>query len=99
MVIKNMKRLVIVRFLMLLIMLLLAIGDDLLRVHQLGRNRESKLKHGFIAGSGGFLRKKSDGGVLLDRDRSLIGRNLAENHREQGRFASPIRPDQSDPIA
>ena len=73
--------------------------DHFLRVHQRRRNRESKFEDGLVSGGGGFLRKKSDGRVLLDRDRSLIGRNLAENQREQGRFTSPIRADQSDPIA
>jgi hypothetical protein len=57
--------------------------DHFLRVDKLRRNGESKFEHGLVSGGGGFLRKKSDGRVLLDRDRSVIGRNLAEDQREQ----------------
>src|SRR5947208_5226296 len=57
--------------------------DHFLRVHQLRRNGEGKFEHGFVSGSGGFLRKKSDRGVLLDRDRPLIGRKLTEEERKQ----------------
>src|SRR5438445_11509232 len=73
--------------------------DDFLRLHKLGRNGKSKFEHGFVSGGGGFLRKKSDGSVLLDRDRPLIRRDITEEERKQGRFASPIGADQSDPIA
>ncbi len=47
----------------------------------------------------GFLGKKSNRCVLLDRDRSLIGRDITEEERKQGRFASAIGAHQSDPIA
>jgi hypothetical protein len=33
--------------------------DHFLRVHKLRRNGQSKFEHGFVSGSGGFLRKKS----------------------------------------
>src|SRR5205823_14765315 len=55
-----------------------------LSLHQLRRNGQSKFEHGFVSGAGGFLRKKSDGGVLLDRDRPVIGRDITEEKREQG---------------
>ena len=58
--------------------------DHFLRVHKLGRNGESKFEHGFVSGSGGFLRKKSDRCVLLDRDGPLIGRDITEEKRKQG---------------
>src|SRR5207302_10894794 len=73
--------------------------DHFLRVHKLGRNGESKFEHSFVSGSVGFLRKKSDRRILLDRDRPFIGRDITEEERKQGRFASPIGADQSDPIA
>src|SRR5947208_12583163 len=52
--------------------------DYFLRVHQRRRNGESKFEYGFVSGGGGFLRKKSDGGVLLDRNRSVIGGDITE---------------------
>src|SRR6266568_4537948 len=52
--------------------------DHFLRLHQRRRNGKSKFEHGFISGGCGFLRKKSNGSVLLDRDRSLIRRNITE---------------------
>ena len=58
--------------------------DHFLRVHKLRRNGESKFEHGFVSGGGGFLRKKSDRCVLLDRDRPLIGRDITEEERKQG---------------
>src|SRR5947207_1675725 len=58
--------------------------DHFLRVHQLRRNGESKFEYRFVSGSGGFLRKKSDGCVLLDRDCPLIGRDITEQERKQG---------------
>src|SRR5438552_11635593 len=74
--------------------------DHFLRVHKLRGNSESKFEHGFVSGGGGFLRKKSDRCILLDRDRSLIGRNLTEEEeRKQGGFPGSIGADQSDPIA
>jgi hypothetical protein len=33
---------------------------------------------------GGFLRKKSEGCVLLDRDPSLVGRDITEEKRKLG---------------
>ena len=44
---------------------------------------EGKFEHGFVSGGSGFLRKKSDRCVLLDGDRSLIGRDLTEQKRKQ----------------
>ena len=75
--------------------------DHFLRVHQLGRNGEGKFEHGFVSGGGGFLRKKSDGCVLLDRDRSLY---RARHHRGEAKTKSicrrhwgrPIRSDRRD---
>ena len=64
-----------------------------------GRNGQGKFEPGFISGGSGFLRQKSDGGILLDGDRSLVGRDITEQKREQGGLASPIRTNQSDPIA
>src|SRR5437762_12424036 len=83
--IKNMERIMISRVisLLLMIMIVLVIGDHVLRVDKFWRHGESQFEHGLIAGSGGFLRKKSDGRVLLDRDCSVIGRNLATDQREQ----------------
>src|SRR3954452_6952091 len=52
--------------------------DYPLSADKLRGNGESKFEHGLVTRSGGFLRKKSNGGVLLDRDRSLIGRSVAE---------------------
>src|SRR5437879_10174216 len=73
--------------------------DHFLRVHKLRRNGESKFEHGLVSGGGGFLRKKSDRCVLLDRNRPVIGRDVTEEKRKQGRFASSIGANQSDPIA
>jgi hypothetical protein len=73
--------------------------DYFLRVHKLGPNGESKFEYRFVSGSVRFLRKKSNGCVLLDRDRPLIGRDVTEQKRKQGRFAGPIGANQSDPIA
>src|SRR5205823_4754456 len=73
--------------------------DHFLRVHKRRRKRERKFEHGLISGGGSFLRKKSNRRVLLDRDRSLIGRNLAKDQREQRRFASAVGADQSNSIA
>src|SRR5437763_787182 len=56
--------------------------DDFLGMHKLRRNGDGKFEHSFVSGSGGFLRKKSDGCVLLDRDRSLIGRDIPEQRRK-----------------
>ena len=58
--------------------------DHFLRLHKLRRNGEGKFEHGFVSGGGGFLRKKSDRCVLLDRDRSLVGRDITEEKRKQG---------------
>jgi len=85
--------------LMLMIVPCFVLLDYFLRVHQRRRNGESKFEHGFVSGGGGFLRKKSDRCVLLDRDRPLIGRDITEEERKQGGFPSPIGADQSDPIA
>jgi hypothetical protein len=81
-----MERIVIchVISLMLLIVPGFVLLDQFLRVHKLWRNGESKLEHGFVSGGGGFLRKKSDRCVLLDRDRPLIGRDITEEKRKQG---------------
>src|SRR5262249_15575148 len=73
--------------------------DDFLRLHKLGRNGESKFQHGFVSGGSGFLGKKSDRCLLLDRNRTAIRRNVPKEKRKQGRFPSAIRADQSDPIA
>ena len=66
---------------------------------QLGRDRHGQLEHGLIAGRRGFLREKSDRRALLDRDRAGIRRSLAEDEREERRFARAIRADQADAIA
>src|SRR5207247_6475592 len=58
--------------------------DHFLRVHQLRRNGEGNFEHGFVSGGGGFLRKKSDRCVLLNRDRPDIGRDITEEERKQG---------------
>ena len=58
--------------------------DHFLRIHQRRRNGEGKFEHGFVSGSGGFLGKKSECGVLLDRDRPVIGQSLTEEERKQG---------------
>src|SRR5882724_771232 len=58
--------------------------DHFLRMHKVGRNGESKFEHGFVSGGSGFLRKKSDRCVLLDRDRPVIGRDITEEERKQG---------------
>jgi len=57
--------------------------DHFLRVHEIGRNGESKFEHGLVSGGRGFLRKKSDRCVLLDRDRSFVGRDITEQERKQ----------------
>ncbi len=88
--VKNMERIVICRVINLMLMLMLMILpgfvllDHFLRVHKLRGNSESKFEHGFVSGGSGFLRKKSDRCILLDRDRSLIGRSLTEEERKQG---------------
>src|SRR4030095_14437742 len=88
--VKNMERIVICRVISLMLVLMLIIVpcfvflDHFLRVHQRRRNGEGKFEHGFVSGGRGFLRKKSDRCVLLDRDRPLIGRNITEKKREQG---------------
>jgi hypothetical protein len=86
--IKNMERIVISRVISLMLVLVIVPGfvllDYFLRVHQLRRNGECKFEHGFVSGGGGFLQKKSDGCVLLDRDRPLIGRDITKEKRKQG---------------
>src|SRR3954470_1662044 len=76
--VENMERIVINRAVRLVLMLVIVPGfvllDHFLRVHKLGRNSQRKFQHGFVPGGGGFLRKESYGSLLLDRDRSLIGR-------------------------
>src|SRR4051794_25919368 len=57
--------------------------DHFLRLHKRWRNGESKFEDGFVSGSSGFLRKKSDRCVLLNRDCSLIGRDIPEEKRKQ----------------
>ena len=58
--------------------------DHFLGVYKLRRNGEGKFEHSFVSGGSGFLWKKSDRRVLLDRDGSLIGRDITEKKREQG---------------
>src|SRR3954471_17941301 len=98
-----MERIVINRAVRLVLMLVIVPGfvllDHFLRVHKLGRNGQRKFQHGFVPGGGGFLRKKSDGSVLLNRHRSLIGRNITEQKSKQRRFASAIGANQSEPVA
>src|SRR5205823_330767 len=75
--IKNLERIMIGNIVQSLPGLVLL--DHFLRVHKLGRNGQSKFEHGLVSGGSGFLRKKSDGSILLDCDRSVIGRSLTED--------------------
>jgi len=52
-------------------------------MHKLGRNGAGEFEYGLVSGGGGFLRKKSYGRVLLDRDRSLIMLDITEEKGEQ----------------
>ena len=58
--------------------------NNFLRLYKLGRNGQGKFEHGFGSGGSGFLRKKSDGSIFLDRNRPAIGRNVPKQKRKQG---------------
>src|SRR5947208_13109449 len=66
--------------------------DDFLGMHKLRRNGDGKFEHSFVSGSGGFLRKKSDGCILLDRDRSLSGETSPSRSANKVDLPAPLGP-------